>query len=498
MTSRSASSAAARKLETCAHSLARTSSSLPFILGYLLPLALCCAAASNAQVRFRHETSRNSSALPSPTGTNQQTACVVGDFDADGRGDFVIASRGTKGRIEFWHSRPGDRFDRYTVEASNVNPEAGGAAHDIDGDGDLDLVLGQDSQGQQIFWWENPAPSFEKPWTRRIISTSPANKHHDQVFVDLDGDKKAELVTWNQGSKSLLAFDIPSDARTRTAAWPSRTIGVSATVTKEGLAFADVDLDGRVDILAGGSIWRSTGTSFQEIVFEASADYTRVAVGQLVPGGRPEIVLTPGDVDGKGYWYQWNGSSWVRNYIADLRHAHTLEIADLDDDGHQDILIGEMRLGHPQCELFVLRGNSQGAFTKQLLSIGNDIHEGKLIDFEGDGDLDIVHKPFDWLAPRVEVWRNGTKTLPVDKWTRSAVDGPFASPALYALPGDFDRDGFADIAAGDAWWRNPGTANTAWVRTTFAAPLRNVACIADFDGDGDLDVFGTQGVGAST
>ncbi|MCB9883478.1 MAG: VCBS repeat-containing protein [Planctomycetes bacterium] len=471
----------------------------PESVAWRFSLCLCTlAVAGAAQIPWAHQTSRGAAAeVPSPTGSNQQTACVVGDFDGDGRGDFVIASRGTKGRIEFWHSRPGDRFDRYTIEASNVNPEAGGAAHDIDGDGDLDLVLGQDSQGTQIFWWENPAPNFSQPWQRRLVSTSTATKHHDQIFADVDIDGVVELVSWNQGSKSLLLFELPKDPRGTTAPWQSRVIGLAASVTKEGLAFADVDLDGRLDLVAGGSIWRYSNGSFTPTAIDSSADFTRVAVGQLVQGGRPEIVLAPGDVDGKAYWYQWNGSSYTRNYLADVRHAHTIEIADLDGNGKQDIVVGEMRLGHPQCELAVYRGNGQGSFTKQVLSVGNDIHEGQLVDLDGDGDLDLVHKPYDYLAPRVDIWRNGSKTLPVDRWTRSAVDGPFATQAVYSLPGDLDGDGWADIVAGDSWWRHPGTSSAGWKRTTFAAPLRNVAAIADFDGDGDLDVFGTQGVGAN-
>jgi hypothetical protein len=35
--------------------------------------------------------------------------------------------------------------------------------------------------------------------------------------------------------------------------------------------------------------------------------------------------------------------------------------------------------------------------------------EGKLGDFDGDGDLDVLNKPYTWNAPRVDLWINGVK-----------------------------------------------------------------------------------------
>ena len=52
--------------------------------------------------------------LPSPTGSTQQTACVVADFNVDGLDDFVVASRKPSGRIELWLS--GEIWTRHMVE----------------------------------------------------------------------------------------------------------------------------------------------------------------------------------------------------------------------------------------------------------------------------------------------------------------------------------------------------------------------------------------------
>jgi hypothetical protein len=41
--------------------------------------------------------------------------------------------------------------------------------------------------------------------------------------------------------------------------------------------------------------------------------------------------------------------------------------------------------------------------------IGHGWHEARVADLDGDGDLDILNKPYNWQTPRVDVWlNNGT------------------------------------------------------------------------------------------
>jgi hypothetical protein len=36
------------------------------------------------------------------------------------------------------------------------------------------------------------------------------------------------------------------------------------------------------------------------------------------------------------------------------------------------------------------------------------VHEGRIVDLDGDGDLDILGKPYTWQAPRLDIWINKT------------------------------------------------------------------------------------------
>ena len=53
--------------------------------------------------------------------------------------------------------------------------------------------------------------------------------------------------------------------------------------------------------------------------------------------------------------------------------------------------------------------DSNGKFTDYWISTGFGVHEGKIADLDGDGDFDILAKPYTWKAPRIDVWINEGK-----------------------------------------------------------------------------------------
>jgi len=368
-----------------------------------------------ARVTWRQQSSTLGH-LPAPNSGQQQTCCVVFDIDKDGIDDFVIGER-TQAPSVVWYKFNGQGWDRRVIDDTALKPEAGGRAHDIDGDGDLDLILGQDASGSAIWWWENPCPSFGKPWIRRYIKNSGARKHHDQTVGDFDGDGRAEFVSWNQKDQKLLFFEIPADPK-GTEPWPSTPIYQwSAGREREGFPSisVDIDLDGKLDLVGGGRWFKHAGgAKFEEHVIDGEMDFTQCAAGQLVEGGRPEAVFSPGDMDGDAKWYQWDGRTWVGHVLRFVRHGHTCEIRDVDGDGHLDIMIGEM--GSPgagnDAKVYLWYGDGKGNFEETVAWHGQGIHEGLFGDFNGDGRLDILHKPYRHNTPRLDILLNAGPKRP--------------------------------------------------------------------------------------
>jgi len=447
--------------------------------------------------------------LPLPPTSSGQTAALTLDVDKSGTTDFVIASRTSTGSI-VWYSRTATGWVQRLIADGVNSVEAGGAVHDVDSDGDLDVIFGGDYRSNWISWWENPYPNYvaDVPWTRHVIKNTGANKHHDMAIGDFDGDGAAELAAWNQGAKQLLLFEIPTNPRTA-GPWAASVIyGWTAGSEHEGLAAADVDLDGVMDIVGGGRWFEYVdGAGFTEHVIDDAMRFTRVAVGQLIAGGRPEIVFVPGDSDGPMKLYEWVSNSWrPTTLIGNVRHGHTLAIGDVNADGSADILLGEMGQwsepanppNNPDALLRVLYGDGRGGFSTQVVSQGQGVHEGRLADLDNDGDLDILGKPFRHNIPRIDIWLSSSSgALPLDQWQRREVAATTPTPSLFVFTDDMDRDGLIDIIADGSWYRNPGSLGAAWSANNIGgAP--NIAAVHDFDGDGDPDILSTLGAGAAS
>ena len=386
-------------------------------------LAGLAPSAGAADIQWKRLSSTNGD-LPVPGESHQQTGAVVGDFDKDGTNDFVLSFR-QKAPALVWYRRGANGWTRWVIEKEFLTLEAGGAVCDIDGDGDLDIVFGGDWQSGEVWWWENPYPNFDPniPWKRHVIKTGGAHQHHDQCFGDFKGTGKPQLAFWNQQAKKIFLADIPPNPR-EADSWPMTAIfsgGVGGSLPyAEGMSAYDIDGDGRLDLLAGNYWFKHTGGDTFKAISIGSPGGLIVA-GQLVEGGLPEVVISAGDGTGPLKWYECKGDpedskSWIGHDLAGrtVIHGHSLQLGDIDGDGHLDIFCAEMAKwsenktepDNPKATAWIFFGDGKGNFRKTELVVGQGWHEARLADLDGDGKLDLLNKPYNWETPRVDVWLN--------------------------------------------------------------------------------------------
>jgi sugar phosphate isomerase/epimerase len=181
----------------------------------------------------------------------------------------------------------------------------------------------------------------------------------------------------------------------------------------EGLAKADIDGDGVQDIIGGGQWFKYMGDDhFSFNTIDGAYTFSRAAAGQIIPGGRPEVVMVVGDGWAPMYMYEYQKGTWVKKEILPkVSNGHSLAIVDFNYDGNLDIWTAEMTLfNNTTAKNQILLGDGKGNFSEIInISEGIDLHESEIADLDGDGDLDILGKPYDGDAPRIDIFlQNGT------------------------------------------------------------------------------------------
>lgn len=380
----------------------------------------------DVQLQFRHESiDRNA-----PSG--RLGICLTTDLTGNGLPDLIVGGMGKREQLFingkrtslpslagvkarfgmgdptlYWYENTGTDWRRHTI-ADVPSIDVGCALGDVNGDGRLDLLVGQGLKHRGVYWVEQPEDPRER-WTPRLL-TERFEKYHDLAWADVDDDGEPELVGLSQTAETVFYYDVPADPTVEP--WPDENCHIVAEGLRcEGVVVADVDGDGRTELLAGTSVFhRTDGGWVRESVLDGWDD-VRVAVGDFDGDGGLEIVYAEGDSPTHGTHMARvavvDGLDGEVTELADgLFCPHSLQVADFDGDGHLDIYVAEMSLGEnadPKHILFRNRGD--GSFDQQVIAHGIGTHQAQAVDVDGDGKIDIIGKSYS-PAHHVDVWYN--------------------------------------------------------------------------------------------
>ena len=481
------------------------------------------------------------------------TAPAMGDIDNDGDVDLALG-RSDNGYLRYIENDASESSVNWTRISTDVIGDIGSCADpafaDLDGDGDLDMVVGRDNG--YVYYYRNDGDAANPNWIQ--VSTDligDVGSWASPALGDIDGDGDYDMVFGRSNDAYLIYYR--NDGNATTPSWThvsSNWLGSynnpsdSWSSTHGNPEFVDLDADGDLDLVIGGYYygnlyyWRNDGTpttpawTYVGVLVSTGGAYQHTSATFADIDNDGDLDMVVGDRYGKTRYYKNEGSAasysfkyiyagsggynWISNIGSDsyIKPA----FADLDGDGDPDLIYGLHNglLYHYMNDGVytsnVDKGNNPTWIYRSSNWLGDYIIPGEVNyrygtpefgDLDADGDLDLVIGCQYSSTSSLRYWRNdGTPTTPV--WTYvGGMLGNFGNAYPDPTLGDIDGDGDYDMIVGTAdgsvkYYKNAGTPESPTWQYVYAGAsgsswIPDVGDharpeLVDIDNDGDMDL----------
>lgn len=322
-----------------------------------------------------------------------------------------IVEDDTKVNVLWYHNNGDETFTRYDIDYKYQGVR-GLDVGDFTGDGHIDIVVGTTIQDSTVVWYKNDGTPLDGGWERiNIGGRAPVN--YVVLSIDLNQDGHLDIV--DGMGDDIYAEVVGSGSLTDSVRWFKNT-GVADTAvfdvnlvgqysTPAGMAFADFDGDGDIDVASGSWLAQDYDTEvFQEQVRWQSNNNGVFTEEQVMSTTHATNALISVDLDKNGTldvvsagyksrsvnWWSNNGSgtfSSINTIGTNFKYTRDVEAADLDADGDIDIVA----IADDDSTISWFENDGSQNFTEhEIVTDYHYVYDATIVDLDGDGDLDIV------------------------------------------------------------------------------------------------------------
>jgi len=373
---------------------------------------------------------------------------AIGDMNRDGKTDVLIClgRRNTPQPSDgiWWFEAPDWTLRRISDPNSPIRWSLALTTGDIDNDGDMDVVA-LSFDDSNVYLAINPLNNggdLNKPWqTIKILESPGIHRDGESVeLVDIDNDGYKDVLFPRGRPAEVRVLFNPSGVPTNF--WVNKFIGVHGGSDAHDVFYADLDLDGDIDIISasGDQTWLgrvfwyeqpdgdprygnwerhliSGGILTSKLLsvipnsgflsrlsrYVGYANYGGLQIDDIDKDGRPDVLVTEAHgTPGKVMWFknpEPSDTKWICNIIGSQNFPHAGLSFDVDGDGRNEYWVpdsshalkGQFGYRTGGIVYYKLINEKNNEWAKHVVALPPVVgRKCRAVDMDGDGDMDVV------------------------------------------------------------------------------------------------------------